>query len=88
METKVEKQNETATIVNGVVLTEEALKELKSLQDYNNDYINHCVEQLADIVCGFAIDPGLILQFGLSDPTKAVPVLSALRGILKNLRKP
>ena len=49
------KQTETATIVNGVVLTEPAIKQLVSFQQSDNEYIRAIREDLSDAISMLAI---------------------------------
>ncbi len=88
MSTNLENENKTATILNGVVLTGEAIKSLADAQQHSNEYLNFCISTIADFVCGFAVDPDIIKCFGNIDEREAVANLSSVRDFLKTLRKP
>lgn len=46
-----ENKAENCTIVNGVVLTEKAIKQLKNFQEHNNEQLKEASRTIADAVC-------------------------------------
>ena len=83
-----ETTTENAVIVNGVVLTDEAVEAIKLLQEHNNCMINSFTESLADAVCFFSSR-----QFTFTDYEKKIvnPLIGSLctiRETFKDLAKP
>lgn len=77
------KQSKKAVIIDGVVLTDDTIKQLKNFQESDNYMITYFREHLADAICC------ITTNVGVSDDLKElIEELSYLRGFLKNLRKP
>ncbi|WP_299576697.1 hypothetical protein [uncultured Sunxiuqinia sp.] len=77
------RESKKAIIIDGVVLTDEAIDQLKSFQESDNYAITYFREYLADAICC------ITTNVGVKDELKElIEELSYLRGFLKNLRKP
>ena len=53
--TKIEETIEKATIINDVVLTDKATRQLKDLQQNDNEKIHETRNYIADAICQLAI---------------------------------
>lgn len=76
--------------IEGIILTEEAISELKVLQELNNEALHDAQNNLADAICF------LVLSMDILDPepdnnskiVKIISHLSYIRGIFNSFRKP
>jgi len=84
--TKVNEKSENATIINGVVLTDRACKQLTVLQEGDNHLIKHCRESIADAICHMTTDISNVEELKQVGPI--IQELSFIRGLLEDLRKP
>jgi len=84
------KNSETkpAMIIEGVVLTEDAINTLKGFQNANNDFLECNLEVLADAICYIndTMDDTQKVEF--KNAIEISRALSALRGYLKKIKKP
>lgn len=83
-----EKDVKTHIEVNGVILTEEALKRLSEFQKHGNEDIRYCRERIADAICFIGqkldtVDEGEMekIRFLITD-------LSFIRDHFNDLQKP
>ncbi len=85
----MEKQVKTNIEVNGVILTEDAIRELKQLQEHQNEGIRMCRENIADAICLLT----LLIDHYPHQATKekalrSITDLSYIREQFNNLKKP
>lgn len=89
MGTKLNQKTENATIINGVVLTGQAINKLKVFQETDNSMIDDCQRIIADGICFLA----LLLDNYDHEPTQkkvvtTITELSYVRDHFNDLRKP
>jgi len=85
----MEKQVKTNVDVGGVILTDEAIAQLKQLQEHENESIRVCRETMADAICLIT----LIYDHFQDKPTKKKAIrtitdLSYIREYFDDLKKP
>jgi len=74
--------------VEGIILTKEAIRYLKALQDRNNEDIIIAREIIADVVCFLAKKMDYIDDAENEEMSSLMNGLSHVRDELNNLRKP
>lgn len=76
------------TVVDGVVLTDEAIKELKSWQDNNNEGVDLNSETVSDAVCFIGSILYMLEDDNLEkERRQATFVISALASLREDLKK-
>lgn len=88
MTTNVQKTTESATIVNGVVLTDEAINTLHSRQTENNGVLNSELEGISNIVCFIGSSYDSLNEDEQEACMEHIRFLSSLRDWLKTIKKP
>jgi len=87
--TKVNEKTENATIVNGVVLTNDAIARLVELQAGDNDGIRSAREILSDAICMMALMMDNYNHEPTQDKAKRLMIdMSYIRDNFNDLRKP
>ena len=84
---KITQENGIITIGN-VVLTEEAINELETLQEDNNAYINEFLHALGDTVCFLVKTKIHWAGSFVVESEELIRQLSFLHGNFKDLKKP
>ena len=84
--TKIKETNEKATIIDGVVLTEKALKELEFVQNNDNDMLDSHCNNIADAICFLAKESDTIVK--KEETTDIMISLAYVRDFLQKIRKP
>jgi hypothetical protein len=89
MKTKIEEKTGSAIIVEGVVLTKNAISALKTLQDNDNDMLKECRNNIGDAICYMVqiLDVSEMPEFK-EKINRAVINLSYVREYIDDLEKP
>ncbi len=74
--------------IEGVILTEDALSELRAMQANDNDFLNCTRESVADVVCFLAKCMDCMEKTDNEEITTLMATLSRLRTYLNRFRKP
>jgi hypothetical protein len=85
---KSENKVEVVTVVNGVVLTPEAIDQLKVMQEANNSYIKDERRILADVVCFIASHLDEISDSEKEKGIALIKDLSQTRDWMEIIQKP
>lgn len=85
---KAETKTENATIINGVVLTENAIEFLKNFQSHDNELLEDASRVIADIICLIVKHFDDIYGSEKSKVTELLTDLSMIRDNFSQLAKP
>lgn len=88
MENKITIEENQTIEINGVVLTPEAIKTLKSIQDFENETIENFREGIANVVCLLAVNLDDFKKEDLVNINGLMTTISFCRDFINDLKKP